>query len=157
MLICPSSVCPSVCTSVCLSVRLSRLRGGVYVRNVSVTFSSVLAWSFFGVYITYRKIWLNRSKGHFSRSVRSNFALFAIGGNLFQNCYVTFLCFGIELPRKGTNELPKDGFVWIALKVIFQGQKGRIWLLFKYVYMLFNSTELLPNFIAPCSFMSMLS
>ena len=26
-----------------------------------------------------RQIWLNRSKGHFSRSERSNFALFAIG------------------------------------------------------------------------------
>ena len=24
---------------------------------------------------------------------------------------------------KGTNELPKDGFAWITLKVIFQGRE----------------------------------
>ena len=28
------------------------------------------------------------------------------------------------LPKEGTNELPKDGFDWITLQVIFQGPKG---------------------------------
>ena len=30
----------------------------------------------------------------------------------------------MNLPKEGTNQLPKAGFDWIALKVIFQGQKG---------------------------------
>ena len=30
----------------------------------------------------------------------------------------------MNLPKNGTNELPKAGFDWIALKVIFQGRKG---------------------------------
>ena len=54
---------------------------------------------------------------------------------------------------KGTNELPKDGFAMS----IFQGQKGRIWTLFTYVSMLFNSTKVLPNVIAPCSFIGVMS
>ena len=33
----------------------------------------------------------------------------------------------LELPKKGTNELSKDRFAWIALKVLFQGPKGQIW------------------------------
>ena len=41
------------------------------------------------------------------------------------NCSVTFLYFCIELPRKGTNELPKDWFAWIALKVFFKVGKVR--------------------------------
>ena len=34
--------------------------------------------------------------------------------------------FGMELPNDGTNELSKDGFDGVALKVIFQGWKGQI-------------------------------
>ena len=30
----------------------------------------------------------------------------------------------MNLPKDGTNQLPKAGFDWIALKVIFQGRKG---------------------------------
>ena len=30
----------------------------------------------------------------------------------------------MNLPEDGTNQLPKAGFNWIALKVIFQGRKG---------------------------------
>ena len=30
----------------------------------------------------------------------------------------------MNLLRDGTNQLPKAGFDWIALKVIFQGRKG---------------------------------
>ena len=30
----------------------------------------------------------------------------------------------MNLPKDGTNQLPKAGFDWIALKVIFQGLKG---------------------------------
>ena len=30
----------------------------------------------------------------------------------------------MDLPKDGTNQLPKAGFDWIALKVIFQGRKG---------------------------------
>ena len=29
----------------------------------------------------------------------------------------------MNLPKDGTNQLPKAGFDWIALKVIFQGRK----------------------------------
>ena len=36
----------------------------------------------------------------------------------------------MNLPNDGTNQLPKAGFHWIALKVIFQGQKGLHLLLF---------------------------
>ena len=32
----------------------------------------------------------------------------------------------MELPNDGTNELSKDGFDGIAIKVIFQGRKGQI-------------------------------
>ena len=32
----------------------------------------------------------------------------------------------MELPNDGTNELSKDGFDEIALRVIFQGRKGQI-------------------------------
>ena len=32
--------------------------------------------------------------------------------------------FGMNLPKDGTNQLPKAGFDWIALKVILQGRKG---------------------------------
>ena len=147
------------------SVRLSIHQdwgGGVYFRNASVTF--LLFWH--GASLGWHKshikryIWLNLSKCHFSRSVRSNLALFALWVHLLQNGWVTFLYFGIELPRKGTNELPKDGFAWIALNVLFQDPKGQIWPIFTYVSMLFNSTEVLPNCIAPCScigVMSMLS
>ena len=54
----------------------------------------------------------------------------------------------------GTNELPKDGF---ALKVLCQGQKGLIWPLFIYLSTLFNSTEVMPNFIVPCTFIGLMS
>ena len=30
----------------------------------------------------------------------------------------------MNLPRNGTNQLPKNGFDWIALKVIYQGRKS---------------------------------
>ena len=30
----------------------------------------------------------------------------------------------MNLPEDGTNQLPKAGFDWITLKVIFQGRKG---------------------------------
>ena len=30
----------------------------------------------------------------------------------------------MNLPEDGTNQLPKAGFDWIALKIIFQGRKG---------------------------------
>ena len=32
--------------------------------------------------------------------------------------------FGMNLPKDGTKPLDKDGFDWIALNVIFKGQKG---------------------------------
>ena len=35
-----------------------------------------------------------------------------------------FLYFDMNLPRDGTNQLPKAGFALMALKVIFQGWKG---------------------------------
>ena len=44
-------------------------------------------------------------------------------GNFLKNCLITFFL-GMKLPEDGTNELSKDGFDWITLKVIFQGPKG---------------------------------
>ena len=38
--------------------------------------------------------------------------------------YNFVLYFGMNLARDGTNQLPKAGFDWIALMVIFQGRKG---------------------------------
>ena len=35
-----------------------------------------------------------------------------------------FLYFGMNLPKDGTNQLPKAVFYWITLKVICQGRKG---------------------------------
>ena len=69
-------------------------------------------------------IWLNHSKGHFERSERSNLAPFLLGGNFLKNCFDNFFSICKKLPKEGTNELPKDGFDWITLKVIFQGPKG---------------------------------
>ena len=63
-------------------------------------------------------------KGHFERLERSNVAPFLLGGNFLKNCLITFLYLCKKLPKEGTNELPKDGFDWITLKVIFQGPKG---------------------------------
>ena len=58
----------------------------------------------------------------------------------------------MDLPNDGTNELSTDGFDGIALKVIFQGRKGQIGT-FSHIYLyLFSSTEVLRNFIVPCSF-----
>ena len=41
-----------------------------------------------------------------------------------KNWQVFFFYFGMNLPKDGTKPLDKDGFDWIALSVIFQGQKG---------------------------------
>ena len=41
------------------------------------------------------------SKGHFSRSKRSNLALFAFGGHLLQNCSVTFSLFWHRAAKEG--------------------------------------------------------
>ena len=50
--------------------------------------------------------------------------LFYLGGNFLKNCMITCSLFMQEASKEGTNELPKDGFDWITLKVIFQGSKG---------------------------------
>ena len=49
-------------------------------------------------------------------------AYFTHFGLLLKNVS-NILYFCIELPRKGINELPKDGFARIALNVIFQGRR----------------------------------
>ena len=64
----------------------------------------------------------------------------------------------MELSNDGTNEVSKDGFDGIAFKVIFQDQKGQISPFSPiYIYILFSSTEVLPNFLAPCSFIGVMS
>ena len=69
-------------------------------------------------------IWFNHPKGHFVRSERSNLAPFLLGGNYLKNCLITFSLFMQEASQGGTNELSKDGFDRIALKVILKGPKG---------------------------------
>ena len=51
----------------------------------------------------------------------------------------------------------KTGLIESPLKVLFQGQKGQILAFFTYVSMLFSSAEVLPNFLAPCSFIGVMS
>ena len=53
--------------------------------------------------------------------------------------------------------MSKDMFDWIALKVLFQGQKGQILAFFTYLSMLLSNAEVLPNFLAPCSFIGVMS
>ena len=119
MLICPSSV------------RLSKLRGGgggggVYLRNASVTF--LLCWH--GASLGWHKSHIDRF-GWIALKVIFKVGKVKVGPfctrrpfaqKLFSNF---FLYFCIELPRKGTNELPKDGFAWITLKVFFKVGKVR--------------------------------
>ena len=56
------------------------------------------------------------------KSVLEKLGCLSAGGA--KNWSVTFLHFGMNLPKDGTNQLPKAGFDWITLKVIFQGRKG---------------------------------
>ena len=102
----------------------------------------------------------------------------------------------MNLPKDGTNQLPKAGFDWITLNVIFQGrkglnlplfsnfdtycpfiqnlfwwqwtvkrriwlnhskghcqgQKGQVWLILTYLFILISSIEVLTKCIASCSF-----
>ena len=75
-----------------------------------------------------------------------------------ENASVTFfLFFGMELLWDDINRISKDRFGWIVLKVLFQGRKGQILDLFTHLSMLFSGTEVLPNFLAPCSFIGMMS
>ena len=95
----------SVCLSVRLSVRPSRLRGG---RGLSQKrFSNF--FFFFGMKLLLGDInhiskdrfgWI-ALKVHFSRSKRSNLALFAFGGHLLQNCSVTFSLFWHRAAKEG--------------------------------------------------------
>ena len=57
-------------------------------------------------------------------SERSNLAPFLLGGNFLNNCLITFSLLCRKLHKKDTNELSKDGFDWITLKVILKGRKG---------------------------------
>ena len=86
--------------------------------------ASCFAWSFFRMTLTtylIRRIWLNRSKGK-----RSKFVPFFYFRQFSQKLVSNFFSIlaGMNLPEDGTNQLPKAGFDWIALKVIFQGRKG---------------------------------
>ena len=60
------------------------------------------------------------------------------------------------LPNEDTNELSKDGFDGIALKVIFQGRKGKIGTFSTYLSILFSSTEVLTHFLAQSSFIGVM-
>ena len=53
-------------------------------------------------------------------------AVFRHFANFLKICPITFLYFGMELPNDGTNELSKDGFDGIALKVICKVGKVRL-------------------------------
>ena len=68
-------------------------------------------------------IWLNRPKGHFKGLKGRIWLIFHLGDNFLKNCLITFFYLGIEVPKMGADGLPKDGFDWIALKVIFQDPK----------------------------------
>ena len=59
-------------------------------------------------------IWLNRHKGR-----KGQIWLISLGGNCRKNCLIFYL--GMKFFKEGIYELSKDGFDWIALKVIFQG------------------------------------
>ena len=48
---------------------------------------------------------------------------FHLRDHLLQNCLITFSLFWHEASKEGANELPKDGFYLIEIKVNFQGLK----------------------------------
>ena len=90
----------------------------------------------------------------FLKVERSKLCPFCTLEHFLKNRSVAFsltLTFGMDLPWDGTiNQLPKAGFDCIALKVIFQGQKGQVWHIFTYMYfsILISSIEVLPKCIA---------
>ena len=93
------------CSSIGLYIIFSVLLDSGAVRSRGLLFS-FLAWSLFGMtLITFQKIWLNRSKGNFSKLKRSNLALFEFWRPFAPRLFSNFIYFGIELPRTGTNEL----------------------------------------------------
>ena len=57
-----------------------------------------------------RNIWLNRSKGCFLKVKGQNFDIFSLLDHFLKNWLVTFLYFGKNLPKDGTEPLSKDGF-----------------------------------------------
>ena len=69
-------------------------------------------------------IWLNHHKGHCKRSEGQIWLLSFYLEAIFSKTvwFVLYLC--RKRHKEGTNELSKDGFHLITLKVIFQGPKG---------------------------------
>ena len=86
---------PSVCPSV-----KSRLRGEGLSQKRFSKFSSFWHGASLGRHKRINHISKDKF-GHFSRSVRSNLALFALGGHLLQNCSATFSLFWHRASQKG--------------------------------------------------------
>ena len=80
-------------------------------------FFSFLPWSFLGWHKQHiiRRIWLNHSKGCFLKVKCQNFDIFGFSKTDH---------FDKNFSKDDTEPLDKDGFYWIALKLIFQGFKG---------------------------------
>ena len=66
----------------------------------------------------------------------------------------------MKLPQDGDNELWREGFDCITLKIIAKVREGQVWLIFTYLSILsvvvISSIEVLPKFIASCSFSEMI-
>ena len=71
-----------------------------------------------------RRIWLKLSNGCFLKVKGQNIDIFGLLDHFLKNWQVFVFYFGMNLPKDGTKPLDNDGFDWIALNVIFQGQKG---------------------------------
>ena len=104
---------------------------------------SILAWTFPRMVL----IWLNRSKGHFSRS-----PIVTLIVHLFKICSVTFcLCWHEASP--GWWQWTVKRRIWLNhSKGHCQGQKGPVWLIFTYFSILISSIEVLPKCITSCCF-----
>ena len=95
-----------------------------------------------------RSIWLNHSKGHFSRFERLKKGQIWLFGQFsqkwFDNLYTASWGWYWSTVKR-----------WISLnysKGHFQGRKGQVKPIFPSLLILFSSNEVLPKFIASCSF-----
>ena len=102
-----SAIRPSSVVNVSLNILIYHQR--------PANFYSCLVYNFLIIKIC---ISLSHPNDYFNMSERSNLAPFLL--NFLKKKFDTFFFYLYrKLPNEGTNELSKDGFDWIALKVIF--------------------------------------
>ena len=130
--------------------------GGVNLRKALVTFvlffGMELLWDDINHISKDRICWI-APKVIFQGRKGQIWPLLYLEAILLKNCLNSnfFFYFCIELPR---NELSKDDFAWNRSKCPFSRSDLA---LFTYLSMLFSSTKVLPNCLAPCSFIGVMA